>query len=93
MLFAGVAVMIASMVVPGFKVRGGFGSALLVGLVYGVLKVPLLILAFFAVNAFLLWLTDKLLDDFELEVFSSLLLGTLALSVIDLLLFGGLAFF
>jgi putative membrane protein len=106
-LLAGVAVMVASMLVPGFKVRGGFGSAVLVGLVYGVLKlflkVPLLILAwpavllgglfaFFAANAFLLWVTDKLLEDFELESFSSLLLGTLVLSIIDLLLLGG-AFF
>jgi putative membrane protein len=103
-LLAGVGVLLASMIVPGFKVRGGFVSAVLIGFVYGFLKlfltIPLLflawpvvilggLLAFFAANAFLLWLTDQLLDNFELESFSSLILGTLTLSIFDLFLFGG----
>jgi putative membrane protein len=107
-LLAGVAVLLASMVVPGFKIRGGFKTAVLVGVVYGFLKllfkIPLLILAwpalllggflaFFAANALLLWVTDKLLEDFELESTSALLLGTLALSLIDIFLLGGSAFF
>src|SRR5690242_3953986 len=102
-LLTGLGVMLASVIVPGFKVRGGFGSAVLIGVVYGLLKlfltIPVLmlawpfillggLLAFLAVNSLFLWLTDQILDDFELESFSALLLGTLMLSLFDIFVIG-----
>jgi len=67
-------------VLPGVRVKS-FGTALTVTLVYGVLNyllfwsvaliafIPMLLsfgLFGLVINAFLLWLTDKLIDDFEI---------------------------
>lgn len=98
-ILGGVAVMIASKIVPGFEIRGGFKTALIVAVVYGVLKLllqgvlitvtlPFVVLTLglfiFVINAFLLWLTDKILEDFEVKSIGSLLLGALCLSAVDL---------
>lgn len=83
---------------PGFEVRGGMRSALVVALVYGVLKVllqkalilvslPFVIVTFGAfvlvINAFLLWLTDKVLERFEIRSLGTLIVGTLLLTAMD----------
>lgn len=98
LLLGGAAFMIVARVVPGFHLRGGFGSAVLVGLVYGVLKallqtvlivlsLPLVIvtlgLFIVVINAFLLWMTDKLMRRVQIRSVGALLLGTILLSVID----------
>jgi putative membrane protein len=98
LLLGGVAFLIVARVVPGFHIRGGFGSAVIVGLVYGLLKMllqnvlivltlpaVLLTLGLFIVviNAFLLWLTDKLVARVEIRTTGALLLGTILLSLID----------
>lgn len=98
LLLGGVAFLIVARVVPGFHLRGGFGSAVIVGLVYGVLKMLLqsllIVLTFPAVlvtlglfivviNAFLLWLTDKLVDRVEIRSWGALFVGTILLSLID----------
>lgn len=94
----GVAFLIVARLVPGFRLRGGFGSAVIVAAVYGVLKMflqtlliivslpaVLLTLGLFilVINAFLLWLTDKLIDRVEIRGVGALLLGTVLLSLID----------
>jgi putative membrane protein len=99
LLLGGLAVMAVARLLPSFRIHGGFGSAVLVGLVYGVLKgllqtvlivlsLPLVVLTlgFFIliINAFLLWITDKLMDRFEVRTTGGLLLGALLLSIIDL---------
>ena len=99
LLLGGLAVMIVAKILPGFRIRGGFGSAMLVGLVYGVLKgllqtllilvsLPLVVLTLglfiLVINAFLLWLTDKLMDRFEVSSLGSLLIGALLLSLVDI---------
>lgn len=99
LLLGGLAVMAVAKVVPSFRIRGGFGSAVLVGLVYGVLKgllqTVLIILSFpvvvltlgvfiLVINAFLLWITDKLMTRFEVRTTGGLLAGALLLSLIDL---------
>jgi putative membrane protein len=98
-LLGGVAVLITARVVPGIRLRGGFGSAMLVGLVYGVLKgllqilliiltLPLVVLTLglfiLVINAFLLWLTDKLMTRFEVRSAGSLFFGALLLSILDI---------
>jgi putative membrane protein len=99
LLLGGLGVMIAAAILPGFRVRGGFASAMIVGLVYGVLKMllqwllilftfPLVIVTLglfvLVINAFLLWLTDKLMRRFEVHGWGNLFLGALILSAIDL---------
>lgn len=82
---------------PGFHLRN-YGHALLAALVYGVLQTLLsgilgviafipLILTFglfvFVINAFLLFLTDKLLEGFEIENLTTTLIGAVALTVLN----------
>jgi putative membrane protein len=96
----GLAFLIVARVLPGFRVKGGFGAAVLVAFVYGVMKallwkllvvltLPFVIvtlgLFIFVINAFLLWLTDKILDRLEVRGWGTLLVAAALLSVIDFL--------
>jgi len=89
--------MIVSKLLPGFYVRD-FGSALVVAAVYGVLHVllfrVLVFLAFipvfltfglfiFVINAFLLWLTTVLLDQFKIDSISTALIGAVLLTMLN----------
>ena len=40
----------------------------------------------FVINAFLLWVTDKLMDDFEIEGFGTTLIAAFLISIIDSML-------
>ena len=79
LLTAGLVYVLAS-VLPGVRIRT-FGTAVVVALVYGVLNyflfwvlalitfIPMLLsLGLFGlvINTFLLWVTDKVVDDFEI---------------------------
>jgi len=98
-LLGGVGVVLVSKLVPGFEVKGGFVTAVVVGLVYGILKVllqkllivlalPVVLITFglfiLVINAFLLWITDQLVSGFEVKSKTALLLGALLLSVVDI---------
>ncbi len=98
LLLGGLGVLIVARILPGFKLEGGFGSAILVGAVYGVLKalfqtllivltLPLVVLTLglfiLVINALLLWLTDKLLGRLRIRSFGSLVAGAFLLSLID----------
>ena len=89
--------MIVSKLLPGFHVRN-FGSALVVAAVYGVLHVllfrVLVFLAFipvfltfglfiFVINAFLLFLTDALLTQFEIDSIPTALVGAVLLTILN----------
>ena len=99
LLLGGLAFLIVERVVPGFRIRGGFGSAVLVAFVYGIIKallfaalvvlsLPLVLVTFglfiLVINAILLWLTDKLMDRFEVRSFGTLVWAGLLLSILDL---------
>ncbi len=77
------------------------GTAVVVAAVYGILKVlvywllvilslPLIIvtlgLFLFVLNAFLLWITDKLIDGFRIDGLGSTLIASILISICDLLL-------
>ncbi|MEZ4453053.1 MAG: phage holin family protein [Nannocystaceae bacterium] len=100
LVLGAVALLAVAAIVPGFEIRGGLRSALVVALVYGLLKMvlqkvlilvtlPMIIVSLGAfmlvINAFLLWLTDKVLERFEMKGFGALALGTLLLTGFDLL--------
>ena len=96
MLYA-LSFMIVSKLLPGFHVRD-FGSALVVAAVYGVLHIllfrVLVFLAFipvfltfglfiFVINAFLLFLTDALLEQFEIDSIPTTLVGAVLLTILN----------
>ena len=85
---------------PGVRLKS-FGTALVVVLVYGVLNyflfwlvaliafIPMLLsfgLFGLVINAFLLWLTDKLMDDFEIGSLRTTLLIAILLTVAKVML-------
>ncbi len=82
-------------VLPGVRVKS-FGAAIIVAFVYGLLNfflyqlialiafIPMLLsfgLFGLLINAFLLWLTDKLIDDFEIDSARTTLLMAVLLTV------------
>ena len=98
LLLGGLAFLIVARILPGFRLEGGFGSAVLVAFVYGVIKAVLwkilviltlpfvlitLGLFIFVINAFLLWLTGKIVTRLEVRSFGTLLLAAFLLSILD----------
>jgi putative membrane protein len=101
LLCSGAAVMLVAHFLPTFTLKKGFRTALVVALVYGLLKtflqgvlvtltLPFIILSmglfYWVINTFLLWLTDKILSDFEVKDTKGLFVGSALLSLCDLLL-------
>ena len=103
MLCLGAAILLIARVLPGVHVES-YGTAILVAVTYGLINVTLgtllkllglpfviLTLGIFLIiiNTFLLWLTDQLLEDFEIEdlgtTFIAALLITIADTVLDLI--------
>ena len=99
-LLGGVAMILTERFVRGFRIRGGFGTAVVAGIVYGllhallqkvlvVLTLPLVALTMglfvFVINAFLLWLTSKLVRRVEFRSFGALFWAALWLAVFDVL--------
>ena len=103
LLLGGVAFLIVARVLPGFRIRGGLGGAVLLAFGYGVAKallwkllviltLPFVIVTLgafiFVINAFLLWLTDKILDRLEVRSFGTLMVAAFLLSILDFLFRG-----
>ena len=96
-LFSALSVMAISKSLPGFRVNG-FGTALIVAGVYGVLHAVLskilkiilflpmwLTFGLFAlvINAFLLYITDKLLDSFNINSWLTTFIGAALLTILN----------
>lgn len=95
LLLNGLVVWTTARVVPGVRVSG-FGSAVWVAGVYGLLalllkqalvmlSLPLVVVTFglflLVLNGFLLWLTDKILSRFEIRNLAALTLATLSITL------------
>ena len=89
-----------ALALPGVRVKS-FGTAVTVAVVYGLLNyflfwlialiafIPMLLsfgLFGLVINAFLLWLTDRLIDDFEIDSIRMTIVMALLLTVGKLLL-------
>ncbi|MEM7677628.1 MAG: phage holin family protein [Myxococcota bacterium] len=87
-------ILVLAKILPGVRVNG-FGSALGVAVVYAllstglmwflkILSLPFILLTFglftFVLYGFLLWMTDKLIEGFEIRGLGSLTLATLAMT-------------
>ena len=90
-----VAVFIVSKVLPKIHIKS-FVTALLVAIVYSIINffvgwlltlisLPLIIVTFglfhIVINAILLWITDKLIDDFEIENFTTTVIAAVLITI------------
>ena len=90
-------VFVVARLMPTVHVRG-FNTAVGVAIVYGILKYlfrwvfvfisfPLIFvtlgLFLVVINAFFLWVTDKLIDGFEIESFRSTIVASILISILD----------
>jgi putative membrane protein len=96
-LLSALSLMVVAKFLPGFHLKD-FGSALGVAAVYGIFHVVLypvlLFVAFipvllsfglfiFVINAFLLFLTSALLDNFQIDNISTALIGAVLLTILN----------
>ena len=99
-LILSVSVFFVTRILPSVRIKG-FATAVFVAFVYGILNLlltqilvflslPLIFLTFglfyFVINAFLLWLTDKLISEFEVKGLFNTLIAAFLISLIDTLL-------
>lgn len=95
--FSALSILIIAWILPGIRIKN-FGTALAVAAVYGVLHLLLYrVVAFIAfipmvitfglfalvINAFILFLTDKLIKDFEINSFTTTFVAAVLLSLIN----------
>ena len=100
MLCLGAAILLIARVLPGVHVES-YGTAVLVTVIYGLINVTLgtllkllglpfviLTLGIFLIiiNTFLLWLTDQLLEDFEIEDLGTTFIAALLITIADTML-------
>ncbi|MBD3421930.1 MAG: phage holin family protein [Chitinivibrionales bacterium] len=96
-LVLSIAIFLVAQLMPAITIKN-FGTAIVVAIVYGLLSfffgwllflisLPVIIITFglfkFVINAVLLWLTDKLIDDFEIKSFPATLLAAFLITIID----------
>src|SRR3990172_7687942 len=86
-----------AVIMPGVRIKN-YGTALFVSAVYGILhfllfklflilSLPLVVVTFglfvFIINAFVLYLTDKLIEDFKINSFFTTIIMAVLLSVVN----------
>ncbi len=97
MLILSVVVFLVAEFLPGIRVKN-FGTAVIVAIVYSVinfftgwllvlLTLPFIVLTFglfkLVINAFMLWLTDKMMDDFEIKDFLTTFVAAALITLTD----------
>ncbi len=97
LLVLSASVLIVTYILPAVRVKG-CATAVGVALVYGIFKflftgilvflsLPFIILTlglfYFVINAFLLWITNKLVDGFEIDGFLNTLFAAVLISIIE----------
>lgn len=96
-LILSVAVFLVASYLPGIRVKH-FGTAIMVAIVYSlvnfffgwlliILSLPFMIITFglfkLVINAVLLWLTDKMIDDFQIKDFFTTFIAALCITLVD----------
>ena len=96
----GIPVFLVAQLLPGIHLKN-FGTAVIVAVVYSLinyligwllvfLAFPFLVITFglfkFVINAFLLWITDKMLEDFEIDGIGTTLLAAFLITIMDSIL-------
>ena len=95
LLLNALVVLVVAKLTPGITVKH-YGAAVMVACTYAMLSwlfkgilvflsFPLILVTFglfhLVLNAFLLWVTDKLIDSFEISSLGALAIGTVALTI------------
>jgi len=96
-LILSVAVFLVAQLLPGIRVKN-FTTALVVAVVYSLinfffgwllvfLSLPLIFITFglfkLIINAFMLWITDKLIEDFKIRDIFTTLAGAVLITLVD----------
>lgn len=99
-LVLSVAVFLVANFLPGIRIKN-FMTAVIVAIVYSIinflagwllvlLTLPFMIITFglfkLVINAGLLWVTDKMIDDFEINDFFTTFLAALCITIVDSLI-------
>lgn len=99
-LILSVAVFVVSNILPGIRIKN-FITAIVVAFVYSIinflagwllvlLTLPFIFITFglfkFVINAFLLWITDKLIEDFEIKNLFTTLIAAFLITIVDSLI-------
>lgn len=97
LLLLSIAILIVAQIMPSIHIKN-VGTVIIVAIVYSLinfftgwflvlLTLPLVIITFglfkFVINAFLLWITDKLIEDFKIDSFRSTLIAAFLITLID----------
>ena len=100
LLLKSLAVFVVAKILPGIHIKN-FGTAVLVAFIYSVINfllgtilfffaLPVIFITFglfiFIIDAFLLWITDKMIEDFEIDNFVTTILAAFLIMVSDRLL-------
>jgi putative membrane protein len=100
LLLLGAVIYFMAETLPGIYV-GGYGTALMVAIVYGLINItlgtvlklisiPFIIISvgifLLIINAFLLYLTDQLIEDFEIEDAGTTIVAALIITISDTML-------
>lgn len=91
-----IAVFVVANVLPGIRLKS-FSTAILVAVVYSIVNTILVFFAFpfilitlglflLVINVLVLWITDKLIEDFEIENFATTIVAALLITLCNLLL-------
>jgi putative membrane protein len=99
-LILSVAVFLVANFLPGIRIKN-FVTAIIVAIVYSIinfltgwllviLTLPFMFITFglfkFVINAFLLWITDKIIEDFEIKDVLTTFIAAFLITVIDSLI-------
>jgi len=100
LLFKSLAVFIVAKTLPGIHIKN-FGTAIIVALIYSVINFllgrilfffafPVIFITFglfiFVIDAFLLWITDKMIENFKIDNFVTTILAAFLIMVSDRIL-------
>jgi putative membrane protein len=100
MLLLGFAIFVIAQALPGIRLKG-FGTAIIVAVVYSLidvilgsilkfLSIPFIFLTLglflLLINTFLLWLTDQLLEDFEIDDLGTTFVAAILITVSNLVI-------
>lgn len=100
LLILSISIFAIAKVLPGVKLKN-FWTAVIVAVVYSIvsfffnwllvlLSMPFILITFglfmFVINAFMLWVTDKVLEDFEIDNLKTTLLASVGITLVSTVL-------
>ncbi|WP_022666864.1 phage holin family protein [Desulfospira joergensenii] len=100
LLILSAAVFLVSQILPGIQIKN-YVTAIVVAIVYSlinfflgwvliILSLPFIVITFglfkLVINAFMLWLTDRIIEDFQIKDFFTTFMAAFLITVVDSLI-------